>query len=793
MDTSNNICIEITPEKTFNIGDKVYIDSKGKGHLLPATILSINKNNNTYVVEYNDGNRETNVIKKWLVQKNPHPITKIQQQNKEIHLHGSTTFRSSSQPVCNEDNIQKQDYSTLHDWNNPTFYEVNNTDSSNNTSSNNNSSNNNSPSKPFRYKYAKYRPNNTSKVYNNNNDIGDNLKPHNIQYSLRDSDSDSGEDTNNKLKKLEQLNEISNIYNNKHTYTAYKTFVNLNGIDNANNIDIIEDDTHSSESKYADNKINSQQNDKLINTINGNISKVALIGLLQKLEINWHEIDYIKKYINETFSSNLVSTTSTHLDIIVSYLNCQKSIYTESSHYTATWLNYLMIPTIIISATASVISGSQEIIPHSQLIISCITAFSAFLLSVINYLKLDAATEAHKISAHQYDKLQSHIMFFSGKSLLFSSAAFNTYTRTDRESKRLLQAKNKVRKQIQHEQLKYSTDIQELKKNYKKEKKELEIDLQNTKNELLKINNEYHHFNINSNDNYTQTKSKLRFISEKLNNEQDRIHNQLENKHKEYKQENTEYKNNIKEFINNFSKIQNEAKEKEIIELNNEDTNQQQILMNDILVEINEVQKKIKEIKETNQFEVPRTIRNRYPQAYNINVFSYIKMIEDYKTILTIKLWICRNNLRQFRTWMDACSTIILKCNLDVPSKRIVEEQIQKLNKGSIKCIQKKNTIYESIVALSVAYIEIDGILADELAEAEIKRAMGIFYYCFPCIPRFIHDSTWVENSFINHIYKSAGKNIKKLQSIDKDKTNKSMNWMPYSYDDDDLIGDVMI
>ena len=141
MDTSNNICIEITHEKTFNIGDKVYIDSKGKGHLIPATILSLNKNNNTYVVEYNDGNRETNVIKKWLVQKNPHPIntnkevlkthnnttiTKLQQQNKEIHLHGSTTFRSSSQPVCNEDNIQKQDYSTLHDWNNPTFYEVNN-------------------------------------------------------------------------------------------------------------------------------------------------------------------------------------------------------------------------------------------------------------------------------------------------------------------------------------------------------------------------------------------------------------------------------------------------------------------------------------------------------------------------------------------------------------------------------------------------------------------------------------------------------------------------------------------
>ena len=35
---------------------------------------------------------------------------------------------------------------------------------------------------------------------------------------------------------------------------------------------------------------------------------------------------------------------------------------------------------------------------------------------------------------------------------------------TDRESKRLLQAKNKVRKQIQHEQLKYSTDYTRIKK-----------------------------------------------------------------------------------------------------------------------------------------------------------------------------------------------------------------------------------------------------------------------------------------------------------------------------------------
>ena len=40
----------------------------------------------------------------------------------------------------------------------------------------------------------------------------------------------------------------------------------------------------------------------------------------------------------------MVSLSSTHLDIIGSYLNSQKLIYLESSHYTSKWLNMLMIP-----------------------------------------------------------------------------------------------------------------------------------------------------------------------------------------------------------------------------------------------------------------------------------------------------------------------------------------------------------------------------------------------------------------------------------------------------------------
>ena len=56
-----------------------------------------------------------------------------------------------------------------------------------------------------------------------------------------------------------------------------------------------------------------------------------------------------------------------------------------------------------------------------SLILAGVNAFIAFLLGVINFMKLDAKSEAHKISSHQYDKLQHNMEFHSGLVLLFSN------------------------------------------------------------------------------------------------------------------------------------------------------------------------------------------------------------------------------------------------------------------------------------------------------------------------------------------------------------------------------------
>jgi hypothetical protein len=127
------------------------------------------------------------------------------------------------------------------------------------------------------------------------------------------------------------------------------------------------------------------------------------------------EDEIMKNYFDEK------SQFSSALDILATYLRGQKLIYMESKSYCENKLNKLMMPSIFLSTAATVLSAIVKEFFWGAYLIASVNGIIAFLLAVVNYLKLDAASEAHKISAHQYDKLQTKIEFLSGKTLLFTS------------------------------------------------------------------------------------------------------------------------------------------------------------------------------------------------------------------------------------------------------------------------------------------------------------------------------------------------------------------------------------
>lgn len=126
-----------------------------------------------------------------------------------------------------------------------------------------------------------------------------------------------------------------------------------------------------------------------------------------------------KEILNNYFDQK--SAYSSALDILATYLRGQKLIYMESKSYCETKLNKLMMPSIFLSTAATVLSAIVKEFFWGAYLIAGVNGIIAFLLAIVNYLKLDAASEAHKISAHQYDKLQTKIEFLSGKTLLFNS------------------------------------------------------------------------------------------------------------------------------------------------------------------------------------------------------------------------------------------------------------------------------------------------------------------------------------------------------------------------------------
>jgi hypothetical protein len=307
----------------------------------------------------------------------------------------------------------------------------------------------------------------------------------------------------------------------------------------------------------------------------------------------------LKQKLDQYYEPSIIHKYSSALDILASFIKSQAFLYNESSNECRYRLNLFMFPCIFLSTMCSVFSSISQQYNYGLLIIGAINALISFLLAIVNYLKLDAAAEAHHISSTHFSRLKILLEFTSGETLLFENP--------------LLQ-QNGLEKEVEH---------------------------------------------------WT------------------RIHQSIPDI--------------------------DEERQKFTIQVDEDIKKLKDTLVKNLQEKIDMIREKVIEIRENNRFAIPKRIMNDYPIIYNINIFSFIKTVEDYRLGIISTL---KNILNE----------------IHFLGQREGKEIGPRENERILELYERKNNIMNELILLSSTYHLIDIMFQQEIKNNHLYQSNRLLF-----------------------------------------------------------------
>tara|TARA_B110000879_G_C11173198_1_gene514590 strand:- start:2324 stop:3736 length:1413 start_codon:yes stop_codon:yes gene_type:complete len=131
----------------------------------------------------------------------------------------------------------------------------------------------------------------------------------------------------------------------------------------------------------------------------------------------------VEKTLDKYYDMELDNKYSSELDILSTFMKGQKNIYIQAKHLSQWRLNMLMIPSLLITCAITILSPTITCSDTHSWIISGLNAGIGFILSMMNYLKLESSTTMFLQLANHYDKMETALEMANSKIILMETEA----------------------------------------------------------------------------------------------------------------------------------------------------------------------------------------------------------------------------------------------------------------------------------------------------------------------------------------------------------------------------------